>query len=60
MKTTNRFVLALLSSLLLSAGFVRAAERLDPISQATSHSNAKLTPAPECGSAICNVVDDVL
>lgn len=36
MKINIRYILGLLSSVLLSAGFVRAAERLDPVSHLAS------------------------
>lgn len=60
MKTTSRFILALLSSLLLSAGFVRAAERLDPISRATASQSMAVAPGEDCGTALSLVIDDVL
>jgi len=52
MKTPTRFLLGLFSSLLLSAGFVRAAERLDPLSHSLATSDAAAAvsdrPAPAC------------
>jgi hypothetical protein len=59
MKTFNRVCVGLLSSLLLTAGFSRAAERLDPLSQQLSDQQTSLnsqacarTPA----SAPCIIV----
>ena len=43
MKSINRLVLGILSSLLLAAGFVRAADRLDPMSNSLSLSNDNTT-----------------
>jgi hypothetical protein len=50
MKTTNRFVFGLASSLLLAAGFVRAADRLDPVLKgSTAPSKNSLDVAEDCG-----------
>lgn len=56
MKNTKRLVLAVISSLLLAVGFVRAAEKLDPI--AKSASEIVLEIAPDCGTS-CGIADDL-
>ena len=52
MNTTKRFVFGVLSSLLFSAGFVNAADRLDPMSQALppSDSNTKMAATQDSGT----------
>jgi hypothetical protein len=58
MKTTKRFVLGLISSLLLAVGFVRAADSLDPVLQNSPvSSNNTLGVADGC-STNCWLVDD--
>jgi hypothetical protein len=58
MKNTKRFVLGLTSSLLLAAGFARAADRLDPVVNHESPANA-LKAADGC-TAACWAVDKSL
>jgi len=55
MNSTKRLVLGVLSSLLLAAGFARAADRLDPMNQSLSTSGSGFVvsdgpppPAPPC------------
>lgn len=58
MKNSYRLLLGVLSGLMLSAGFVNAANRLDPLANqlnATS-SQATRTTAPDCTS-YCDVAD---
>ena len=50
MKTTNRFILGLTSSLLLAAGFARAADRLDPVVNHSASSSANLQVADGCST----------
>lgn len=47
MKTNKRFLLGLLSSLLLACGFVRAAGRFDPMSDLSSGVQVN-SIAPDC------------
>jgi hypothetical protein len=53
MKTINRMALGTISSLLLSAGLARAAQRLDPLSNLIGarnlNSNSNEAPAQTCG-----------
>jgi hypothetical protein len=59
MNSTKRFIFGLVSSLLLTAGFVRAANSLDPItvSQIRGDSNGSLTAATENCVLPCEVND---
>lgn len=61
MKSTKHLLLALVSSLLFAAGLSRAAGHLDPLSRAASAGDpdVALRAAENCGTTICNVVDDV-
>ena len=58
MKTLNRLVLGVLSSLLLAAGFVRAADQMDPISRSLPKNEGSMvtSTAPDC-SQNCDVAD---
>ena len=50
MKTTQRLVLGIVSSLLFAVGFVRAAERFDPISaNVVTQADQATTAAADCG-----------
>jgi len=51
MKTINRMALGTISSLLLSAGLARAAERLDPLTK----SIGKWSPGTNCNEASANM-----
>lgn len=59
MNNNKRFFLGLLSSLLLACGFVRAAERMDPMtsSQGSIHSTLRTGGGPEC-IALCAIDDN--
>lgn len=61
MKNTKRLVLAVISSLLLAAGFVQAAEKLDPVVTDISGSNVQKTlqVAQDCGTGPCGIADDL-
>jgi hypothetical protein len=50
MKTLNRVWVGLLSSLLLTAGFARAAERLDPLSQQLADQGVAFNSLERAGS----------
>jgi hypothetical protein len=58
MKTTNRLMLGLISSLLLAVGFVRAADSLDPILQGSRDPLAPSLGAAETCTAACWAIDD--
>lgn len=59
MKTSKRLVFGLLSSLLLAVGFVRAADRLDPMNNEPSVSvGGPMAPAEGCTNP-CSFADDV-
>lgn len=57
MHSSKRLVFGILSSLLLAVGFVRAADRLDPMSQSLRPSMSEIVlddgPPPPCVSP-CN------
>jgi hypothetical protein len=57
MKNTKRFVLGLVSSLLLAVGFVRAADSLDPVLNDASTASNQLGVADSC-TAQCWAIDD--
>jgi hypothetical protein len=57
MKKIARFVLGVLSSLLLAAGLARAADKVDPVSLTNSATDSVLTGAPEC-TTLCDIVDN--
>ena len=60
MNTIKRLVLGLISSLLLAVGFVRAADRLDPMLNTTSVSTANpMVAAVDC-TVPCDSVDNGL
>jgi hypothetical protein len=51
MKSIKRMMFGIVSSLLLSAGFARAAQHVDPMTQSiapASQANVNMTPAPDC------------
>lgn len=60
MKNTKRLVLAIISSLLLAAGFAQAAEKLDPVASDTfkRDSGQSLHIAPSCDGS-CGIADDL-
>jgi hypothetical protein len=53
MNSKKRFVLGLVSSLFLACGFVRAAERLDPMTQSSHGKPITMVSAVSCGGD-CN------
>lgn len=55
MKNTKRLVLAVVSSLLLAAGFAQAAEKIDPLA-ADVASESTLQLADDCA---CGIADDL-
>jgi hypothetical protein len=59
MKNLKRLVLGVLSSLLFTIGFARAADLLDPMSQSLPqiHTNSVISGAPDCGT-LCDINDD--
>jgi hypothetical protein len=59
MPKTKRFLFGVLSSLLLAAGFVRAADNLDPMSKALGENTNKgvATAAVEPCTTPCDVDD---
>jgi hypothetical protein len=58
MNNIKRWVFGFVSSLLLAAGFVRAAGSIDPVSAELSvNTDQNVVGAPECGS-VCNAVID--
>jgi hypothetical protein len=58
MKNLKRLAFGVLSSLLFTVGFVRAAEMLDPMSQSVPvNSDAAISSTPDCGS-LCDIHDD--
>jgi hypothetical protein len=61
MKNLKRFVLGVLSSLLFTVGFARAAGHLDPMSQSLPQINndSAISSAPDCSSP-CDVSDHKL
>jgi hypothetical protein len=50
MKTSHRFLLGMLSSILFAIGMVRAAEQLDPVARAQADSDLDTTLT---GNAFC-------
>jgi hypothetical protein len=58
MKNLKRLVLGVLSSLLFTIGFARAADQLDPMSQSLPQINpdAAMSGAPDC-STLCDIHD---
>jgi hypothetical protein len=58
MKTTKRLVLGFLSSLLLAAGFVRAADSLDPVLKGSKTSNDTTMSVADGCTAQCWAIDD--
>jgi hypothetical protein len=50
MKSINRLALGTISSLLLSAGLTKAAQKLDPLSNSTGNSFTNDSPAGTCTS----------
>jgi hypothetical protein len=58
MKTTNRFVYGLASSLLLAAGFVRAADRLDPLLNGSRQPSKNSLDVAENCTTPCWAADD--
>jgi hypothetical protein len=58
MKNLKRLVFGVLSSLLLTVGFVRAADQLDPMSKSLSvnQENSVTSSAPSCGD-LCDFYD---
>ncbi len=58
MKTSKRLVFGLLSSLLLAVGFVRAADRLDPVLKGANGSSDTTMSAADGCTAQCWAIDD--
>jgi len=58
MKNTKRFILGLVSSLLLSAGFVRAADNLDPVVRDARTSTEKTLGVAKGCATQCWAIDD--
>lgn len=58
MKKNTRFLLGLISSLLLACGFVRAAERLDPINQVHAVSVAHVKDVTPDTVQLCSTDDN--
>jgi hypothetical protein len=57
MKNLKRLVLGVLSSLLFTAGFARAADLLDPMSRSLSlNTDTSISGAPDC-SSLCDIHD---
>jgi hypothetical protein len=50
MKSINRLALGTISSLLLSAGLTKAAQKFDPLSNSTGNSFTNDSPAGTCTS----------
>jgi len=60
MKNLKRLVLGVLSSLLFTVGFARAADLLDPMSQSLPlATDSTISSAPDC-SSLCDVYDEKL
>ena len=61
MKNLKRFLLGVLSSLLFTIGFARAADTIDPMSQSLSKSggDSVISGAPDCGT-LCDIHDSKL
>jgi hypothetical protein len=58
MNNAKRLLLGVFSSLLLAAGFVRAADRLDPMSaQLSQTTSTNFSAAPACGGTCGSVCD---
>lgn len=58
MKTTKRLVFGLLSSLLLAVGFVRAADRFDPVLKGSNDSsNTTMSAADGCTTQCWAIAD---
>ena len=57
MKKLIRFMMGFISSVLLSAGFSRAADKLDLIDSNQPGPNRTIAPSPGCGT-ICNLLDE--
>jgi Ca2+/Na+ antiporter len=56
MRTIARILLGVCSSLLLAAGFARAADRLDPMNDGLRASApSAITSAPDCTTSYCNI-----
>jgi hypothetical protein len=58
MKNLKRLVLGVLSSLLFTIGFARAADLLDPMSQSLPqiNNNSAVSSIPDC-STLCDIHD---
>jgi hypothetical protein len=58
MKNSYRLLLGVLSGLLLTAGFINAADHLDPLANQSNDSSTHSpgTTAPDCGS-LCDMLD---
>jgi hypothetical protein len=57
MKNTKRLILGVISSLLLSAGFAQAAEKIDPLASDIA-SETTLQVADDCDGT-CGIADDL-
>ena len=58
MKNLKRLVFGVLSSLLFTIGFARAADLLDPMSQSLpDRSESVISSTPDCGT-LCDIHDD--
>lgn len=57
MKSINRIALGTISSLLLSAGLTKAAQKLDPLSHSTGNFCSNDNPSSTCGLP-CNYLPE--
>jgi hypothetical protein len=58
MKTLNRMALGTISSLLLSAGLTRTAQKLDPLTHSVAGANYNLGDAPSTPCFPCFLLND--
>jgi hypothetical protein len=59
MKNTKRLLFGALSSLLLAAGFVRAADRLDPVTSQLADAAQAMRGSPDCAQ-FCDEVSSAM
>lgn len=58
MKTTKRYLFGVISTVLLAAGLVRAADRLDPVSRnLTTNNDCTLAASVQSCVSVCNYVE---
>ncbi len=57
MKKLARFLLGVISTLLLSAGLSRAASKVEPLSLDQTSSKRTVAPTPDCGTP-CHLLDE--